>query len=112
MLLIRKGDLTEEKESAIVNPANEQLNHAGGAAKAIASKGGKVIQERVKEIYQETWAPTNWRSNYNKCWRFTMRKSYSCCWTNLSERYNERSKIKEKQLRSAIKSILKEIKKV
>ena len=82
-VIIRKGDLTEEREDAIVNPANEQLDHAGGAAKAIASKGGKSYSERVKKIYQEIWKLTNWRSNYNKCWRSTMRKSNSCCWTNL-----------------------------
>ena len=31
-VIIRKGDLTEEREDAIVNPANEQLDHVGGAS--------------------------------------------------------------------------------
>lgn len=39
-----QGDLTLE-EGAIVNPANGQLRHGGGAALAIARKGGIVIDE-------------------------------------------------------------------
>ena len=52
-VIIRKGDLTEEREDAIVNPANEELNHAGGAAKAIASKGGEVIQKESKQYIKK-----------------------------------------------------------
>ena len=48
-IIIRKGDLTEEREDAIVNPANEDLNHRGGAAKAIAQKGGEVIKKESEE---------------------------------------------------------------
>ena len=58
-VIVRKGDLTEEREDAIVNPANEQLNHQGGAAKAIVSKGGKVIQkESDKYIKKHGSLPT------------------------------------------------------
>lgn len=41
-IIVRKNDLTEELSEAIVNPANEQLMHEGGAARAIADKGGDV----------------------------------------------------------------------
>ena len=41
-LIVRKNDLTKEKVWAIVNPANEKLNHEGGAARAIAEAGGDV----------------------------------------------------------------------
>ena len=34
-IIIRKNDLCNEYVEAIVNPANEQLEHAGGAAFAI-----------------------------------------------------------------------------
>ena len=48
-IVIRKGNLTEEREDAIVNPAVQDLNHRGGAAKAIAQKGGEVIKKESEE---------------------------------------------------------------
>jgi O-acetyl-ADP-ribose deacetylase (regulator of RNase III) len=45
------GDITEEKTDAIVNPANSNLAHSGGAAAAILREGGtKVQQESVNII--------------------------------------------------------------
>ena len=41
-IFVRKNDLTNERTDAIVNPANEILKHEGGAARAIADKGGAV----------------------------------------------------------------------
>ena len=52
-VIIRKGDLTEEREDAIVNPANEDLDHKGGAAKAIAQKGGEVIKKESEEYIKK-----------------------------------------------------------
>ena len=52
-IIIRKGDLTEEREDAIVNPANEDLNHKGGAAKIIAQKGGEVVQKESEEYIKK-----------------------------------------------------------
>ena len=52
-VIIRKGDLTEEREDAIINPANEKLDHAGGVAKAIVSKGGEVIQKESEEYIKK-----------------------------------------------------------
>ena len=42
---IVQGDITTEEVDAIVNAANEHLQHGGGVAWAISNKGGDVIQE-------------------------------------------------------------------
>ena len=39
VLYVAEGDLTEYKVDAIVNAANEALEHVGGIAKAIVDKG-------------------------------------------------------------------------
>ncbi|TNV72868.1 hypothetical protein FGO68_gene46 [Halteria grandinella] len=44
-----KGDITEEKVDAIVNPANSYLSHAGGIAGALSAKGGPAIQKESME---------------------------------------------------------------
>ena len=41
---IVQGDITIEEVDAIVNAANEQLQHGGGVAWAISKKGGATIQ--------------------------------------------------------------------
>ena len=41
---IVQGDITIEEVDAIVNAANEQLQHGGGVAWAISKKGGAAIQ--------------------------------------------------------------------
>lgn len=43
-LQLAQGDLTLEKTDAIVNAANEYLEHGGGVAFAIVRRGGEVIQ--------------------------------------------------------------------
>ena len=50
---IGKGDLTEERVDAIVNAANECLEHGGGVAAAIARKGGPTIQEESLALVRE-----------------------------------------------------------
>jgi len=42
---IAQGDLTLEDVDAIVNAANEHLQHGGGVAWAIVRRGGDVIQD-------------------------------------------------------------------
>ena len=42
---IVQGDLTTEEVDAIVNAANEHLQHAGGVAWVISRKGGSAIQK-------------------------------------------------------------------
>jgi len=43
-LQIVQGDLTQEQVDAIVNAANAQLQHGGGVAGVISSRGGPQIQ--------------------------------------------------------------------
>lgn len=47
------GDLTEQRVDAIVNAANEQLQHGGGVAAAIAGKGGASIQQESNHWVQQ-----------------------------------------------------------
>jgi O-acetyl-ADP-ribose deacetylase (regulator of RNase III) len=44
-LQIVQGDITMEEVDAIVNAANEYLQHGGGVAWAIVRRGGDVIQD-------------------------------------------------------------------
>ena len=44
MIQIAQGDITIENVDAIVNAANENLQHGGGVAWAISKKGGDAIQ--------------------------------------------------------------------
>jgi O-acetyl-ADP-ribose deacetylase (regulator of RNase III) len=44
-LQIAQGDITLENVDAIVNAANEHLQHGGGVAWAILRRGGDVIQD-------------------------------------------------------------------
>ena len=45
-----QGDITEERVDAIVNAANEWLQHGGGVAAAIVRKGGRQIEEESRRI--------------------------------------------------------------
>lgn len=42
---IVQGDITTEEVDAIVNAANEHLQHGGGVARTISKRGGPVIQK-------------------------------------------------------------------
>lgn len=46
---IVQGDITTEKVDAIVNAANEHLQHGGGVAWSISKKGGAAIQKESDE---------------------------------------------------------------
>lgn len=43
-LSLYQGDITDEAVDAIVNAANERLQHGGGVAAAIVRKGDRQIQ--------------------------------------------------------------------
>jgi O-acetyl-ADP-ribose deacetylase (regulator of RNase III) len=45
ILQIVQGDITTEEVDAVVNAANEHLQHGGGVAWAISKKGGPAIQK-------------------------------------------------------------------
>jgi O-acetyl-ADP-ribose deacetylase (regulator of RNase III) len=49
IIQIVQGDITAEDVDAIVNAANERLQHAGGVAWAISKKGGAAIQKESEE---------------------------------------------------------------
>jgi O-acetyl-ADP-ribose deacetylase (regulator of RNase III) len=46
-IFAKKGDITEEKADAIVNPANSLARMGGGVALAIKLKGGQEIEEEA-----------------------------------------------------------------
>jgi O-acetyl-ADP-ribose deacetylase len=48
-LQIIQGDITFEEVDAIVNAANEHLQHGGGVAWAISKRGGPAIQQESDE---------------------------------------------------------------
>jgi O-acetyl-ADP-ribose deacetylase (regulator of RNase III) len=48
-LQIVQGDITTEEVDAIVNAANEHLQHGGGVAWAISRRGGPTIQQESDE---------------------------------------------------------------
>jgi O-acetyl-ADP-ribose deacetylase (regulator of RNase III) len=50
---IVQGDITIEEVDAIVNAANEHLQHGGGVAWAISKKGGSAIQKESDAWIQQ-----------------------------------------------------------
>lgn len=48
-LQIVQGDITIEEVDAIVNAANEHLQHGGGVAWAISKRGGPMVQKESDE---------------------------------------------------------------
>ena len=50
VLSLYQGDITDERVDAIVNAANESLQHGAGVAGAIVRKGGRQIQEESNRL--------------------------------------------------------------
>jgi O-acetyl-ADP-ribose deacetylase len=48
-----EGDITAEEVDALVNAANDRLQHGGGVAKAIADAGGASIQQESDAWVEE-----------------------------------------------------------
>jgi O-acetyl-ADP-ribose deacetylase (regulator of RNase III) len=65
-LQIVQGDITTEEVDAIVNAANEHLQHGGGVARTISKQGGPAIQQEsdawVRERGRVTHANPAWTS--------------------------------------------------
>jgi putative ATPase len=53
VIKVVQGDLTAQPVAAIVNAANEDLQHGGGVAAAIARAGGPTIQKESDEWIAE-----------------------------------------------------------
>jgi putative ATPase len=51
-----QGDITAERVDAVVNAANDHLQHGGGVARAIARAGGEAIQ-RESDAWIERHGP-------------------------------------------------------
>lgn len=56
-IIVVKGNLLNQKVDAIVNAANNQLQHAGGIAAAIVKQGGPIIQEESNKIVKNGFLP-------------------------------------------------------
>jgi len=57
-LQLVQGDITAETTDAIVNAANEHLQHGGGVAWAIVRRGGDVIQ-RESDAWVKKYGPVS-----------------------------------------------------
>ena len=57
-LSLYQGDITDERVDAIVNAANDWLQHGGGVAAAIVRKGGRQIQDESDRITRQ-YGPLN-----------------------------------------------------
>ncbi len=71
-----QGDITTEHVGAIVNAANEHLEHGGGVAWAIVRRGGEVIQRESDEWVRThgtvTHAQPAWTSGGNLHCRYVI----------------------------------------
>ncbi|KAL4231447.1 Poly (ADP-ribose) polymerase [Mactra antiquata] len=60
-LVVCGGDITSLKVDVLVNAANKELQHVGGLAKIVASKGGKAIVKECEKVIKK-----NGRLNYGE----------------------------------------------
>ncbi|CAB1345451.1 unnamed protein product [Coregonus sp. 'balchen'] len=49
-VVVRQGDITKERADALVNSANEDLDHAGGVAAALSWAGGPEVQWASRDL--------------------------------------------------------------
>ena len=60
IIQVVQGDITGEETDAIVNAANEYLQHGGGVAWAISRRGGPAIQQESND-----WVRTHGKVSHN-----------------------------------------------
>ncbi|XP_013883779.1 poly [ADP-ribose] polymerase 14 [Austrofundulus limnaeus] len=53
-VIVCEGDITKQSTDALVNAANEDLDHIGGVAAALSKAGGPQVQKESKEIVKQT----------------------------------------------------------
>uniref|UniRef100_A0A4W5RT50 Macro domain-containing protein n=1 Tax=Hucho hucho TaxID=62062 RepID=A0A4W5RT50_9TELE len=52
-VVVRQGDITKEQADALVNAANEDLDHAGGVAAALSQAGGPEVQQASRDLVRQ-----------------------------------------------------------
>uniref|UniRef100_A0A667WN24 Macro domain-containing protein n=1 Tax=Myripristis murdjan TaxID=586833 RepID=A0A667WN24_9TELE len=52
-VLVCQGDITKEHADALVNAANEDLDHVGGVAAALSHAGGPQVQEESSALVKQ-----------------------------------------------------------
>ncbi|XP_061566313.1 protein mono-ADP-ribosyltransferase PARP14-like isoform X2 [Cololabis saira] len=52
-VLVCQGDITKQYADALVNAANENLDHGGGVAAALSKAGGPEVQKESKDIVKQ-----------------------------------------------------------
>lgn len=53
-VMVCEGDITKQYADALVNAANEDLDHIGGVAAALSKAGGPQVQKESKDIVKQT----------------------------------------------------------
>lgn len=53
-LLVYQGDITQQYADALVNAANEDLDHCGGVAAALSKAAGPQMQKECKDMVKQT----------------------------------------------------------
>nr|XP_046176439.1 protein mono-ADP-ribosyltransferase PARP14-like [Oncorhynchus gorbuscha] len=52
-VVVRQGDITKEQADALVNPANEDLDHAGSVAAALSRARGPEVQQASRDLVRQ-----------------------------------------------------------
>uniref|UniRef100_A0A8P4GJT4 Poly [ADP-ribose] polymerase n=1 Tax=Dicentrarchus labrax TaxID=13489 RepID=A0A8P4GJT4_DICLA len=53
-VLVCQGDITKQDADALVNAANEDLDHGGGVAAALSKAGGPQVQKESRALVKQT----------------------------------------------------------
>ena len=109
IVVVRKGDLTHSRDDSIVNPANQDLNNAGGAAAAISKAAGDEFESECQEYIKQNGSLPTGKAMTTTAGNLMCDKVINAVgpiYRNKVRDDNERN-----QLRDAVVSILSEFKK-